>query len=91
MSTPKIVTIAELSLDLATIKCFHLGSFVDKKKDNTLTIEFKTRYEHLQHPATGEWQIQAFNDKTEVEFSSYFIANSYREEWVAVWQDYLKG
>jgi hypothetical protein len=90
MSTSKIVTIADLSLDLSTVKCFYLGSDVDRKKHDTLTVEFKTRYEYLQHPATGEWQVQALNDKTEVAFSSYQTAEVYRNDWVEAWEEYLE-
>ena len=42
-----------------------------------MTIEFKTRYDFIQHPKTGENIKQEYNEKTEVEFPDHDTAPAY--------------
>jgi len=89
MNTPKVVTHAGLTVNLSQIKCFQLSNFREIGKRNTLIVEFKTRYDYIKHPATGEWEKQEYNEKTELEFPDYETAKAYISEWIDIWQDYL--
>ena len=89
MNSPRVVTHAGLSLNLSRVKCFRLSNFNDIGKKNTLTVEFKTRYDYIQHPETGEFEKQEYNEKTEVEYPTYSSAEAHRNEWEEIWQDYL--
>lgn len=44
-----------------TSKISCLSNFNDIGKKNTLTVEFKTRYDYIQHPETGEWEKQEYS------------------------------
>lgn len=91
MNAPNVVTSAGLTINLAEVKCFHLNNFASSGlgKRNTLIVEFKSRHEYLQHPVSGEFELQEFNDKTEVEFPDYDTAKAYTDEWREIWQNYL--
>lgn len=54
-----------------------------------MVIVHKTRYDYIKNKATGENEKQEYNEKTEVEYASYEMADAYRDEWVEIWQDYL--
>lgn len=91
MNSPKVVTYGGLTLNLADVKCFYLTNFASYGlgKRNTMIVEFKTRYNYLQHPVSGEFELQEYNDKTEVEFPDYETAKTDIEEWENIWQHYL--
>lgn len=89
MNSPRLVTHAGLTLNLSQVKCFKLNSFSTFGKKNTLVIEFKTRYGFIEHPKTGEFLKQEYNEQTEVEFPDHEIAVVYRDEWENIWQEYL--
>lgn len=89
MNSPRLVTHAGLTLNLSQIKCFKLNSFTNVGKSNTLVVEFKTRYDFIQHPETNEFEKQEYNEKTELEFPDYDTAKAYSEEWIEIWQEYL--
>ena len=55
-----------------------------------MTFEFKTRYDYVRHPETGEFEKQEYNEKTEIEFPDYDSAVQYRFEFEQIWQDYLR-
>ena len=74
---------------LSQIKCFKLNGFSTIGKQNTLVVEFKTHYDFIQHPETGEFLKQEYKEHTEVEFPDYETAVAYRDEWEEIWQDYL--
>ncbi len=89
MKSNKIVTHSGLTLNLSEIKCFKLNPFNSIGKQNTLIVEFKKRYDYLEHPKTGELEKQEYNEQTEVEFPDYETAKVYADEWIDIWQDYL--
>lgn len=89
MYSPRLITHAGLTLNLSQIKCFKLNSFSTVGKQNTLVVEFKTRYDFIQHPETGKFEKQEYREQTEVEFPDYETATVYRDEWVEIWQEYL--
>lgn len=89
MNSSKLATHAGITVDLSQIKCFKLSSYNDVGKENTIIIEFKTRYDFIEHPKTGEFIRQDYNEKTDMEFPDYDSANAYYMEWVQIWQDYL--
>ena len=85
----KIITHGGVTLNMATLKCFKVSSNSDIGKTNVMVVEHKTRIEFIQHPKTGEYEKQEFNEKTEVEYPSFELAQAYRKEWEEIWQDYL--
>ena len=85
---PKIISHAGLTINLADLKSIKLPIFDDA---NTMTVEFKTRYDYIQHPKTGEYEKQEYNEKTEVEFPDYETAITYKSELVQIWQEYLRN
>lgn len=89
MKKPKVITHAGLTIDLLQIKCFRIGQFKNKGNTKIITVEFKTRYEFIQHPETGKYEKQEFNETTEMEFPDYETAMAYMHEWIEIWQDYL--
>lgn len=88
MNAPRVITHAGLSVELSTIKSFHLNIF-EESTPHTLTIEFKTRYAYIRHPLTGELEKQEFNETAKQTFYSYDSAMAYLKEWEEIWQDYL--
>ena len=64
-------------------------NFNEIGKKNTLTVEFKTRQDYNQHPETGEWEKQEYNEITELTFPDYETATAYTNEWIEIWQEYL--
>ena len=89
MNKHKVISSAGLAIDLATIKCFKLLSFSDLGKTNVLIVEFKTRYDYIKNPITGEFEKQEYNEQTEIEFLDYETANAYKLEWQEIWENYL--
>lgn len=89
MNSPRLVTHAGLTLNLSQIKCFKLNGFTSLDNRNTLVVEFKTRYDYIQHPGTKEFEKQEYKEKAEVEFPDYDTAVAHRDEWEEIWQDYL--
>ena len=89
MNSPRLATHAGLTLNLSQIKCFKLNGFTSLDNKNTLVVEFKTRYAFIQHPETGKFEKQEYNEHTEIEFPDYETATGYRDEWIDIWQDYL--
>ncbi|MDX1761362.1 MAG: hypothetical protein R3218_04335 [Christiangramia sp.] len=89
MNSPRLVTHAGLTLNLSQVKCFKLNGFHNVGKLNTLVVEFKTRYGFIQHPETGEFLKQEYNEQTEIEFPDHETAVAHRNEWEDIWQDYL--
>ena len=89
MNSPRLATHAGLTLNLSQIKCFKLNGFTSLDKRNILVVEFRTRYDFIQHPETGEFQKQEYNEQAEVEFPDYETATAHRDEWIDIWQEYL--
>jgi len=89
MKNHKVISHAGLTIDLATIKCLKLSTFSDLGKTNILVVEFKTRYDYIENPKTGEFEKQEYNEQTEIEFSDYETAKVYRLELDEIWEDYL--
>lgn len=90
MSIPRIITHGGVTLDLETVKCFKVETYTEVGKSNALIIEFKTsNVDYVLNPETEEFELHTFNDKTEIEYSSYDSACAYRDEWAEIWQDYL--
>lgn len=84
---PKIISHAGLTINLADLKCIKLSIFGNT---NTMTVEFKTRYDYILHPKTQEYEKQEYNEKTEVEFPDYETAIAYKSELEQIWQEYLR-
>ena len=86
---PKIIEHAGVIVDLSKIKCFRLNQFTNIGKQNTLTIEFKTRIEYVWNPNSSQFEKEEIKDFTEIEFPSYETAKLYTKEFEEIWQDYL--
>lgn len=91
MNSPRVVYHGGLTVNLSEVKCFHLSNFSGIGKRNTLTVEFKTRFDFIRNPETGGFEKQEYNEKTELEFPDYDTAKAYTDEWIEIWQDYLNG
>ena len=89
MNSPRVVTHGGVTLNLATIKCFKLQTYIDLGKNNVMFVEHKKRFDYIQHPKTGEYEKQEYNEVTEVEYPNYESAEAHRNEWEEIWQDYL--
>ncbi|NJW51954.1 hypothetical protein [Salinimicrobium oceani] len=89
MNSPRMVTHAGLTLNLSQIKCFKLNGFSTIGKQNTLVVEFKTRYGYIENPQTGKFEKQEYTEHTEMEFPDYETAVVFRNEWEEIWQEYL--
>ena len=89
MRMNKVIIFGGLSLNLADVKCFRLSNFSGIGKRNTMTVEFKTRYDFILHPGSGEYEKQEFNETVEQEFPDYDTAKSYFEGWIDFWREYL--
>jgi hypothetical protein len=89
MDSPRVVTHGGITLNLATIKCFKLQTYSDLGNTGILTVEHKSRFGYIQHPETGKYEKQEYNEKSEIEYSSYLAAEAHRNEWEEIWQDYL--
>lgn len=89
MNSPRVVTHGGVTLNLATIKCFKLRTYIDLGKTNVMFVEHKKRFDYIQHPKTGEYEKQEYNEVTEVEYPNYETAEAHRNEWEVIWQDYL--
>lgn len=88
MATPRIKTIGGLTLNLADIKCFRPNS--DNDYRNILIIQFKARYDYIVNPETGRYEKQEYNENVEVEFTSYDSLVAHRNEWIELWDEYLR-
>lgn len=90
MNIPRIITHAGVTVDLETIKCLKVQVYTKVGKPNVLTIEFKTsNVDYIFNPETEDFELHTFNDKTEIEYSTYDSACAYRDELAEIWQDYL--
>ncbi len=89
MNSPRVVSHGGVTLNLASIKCFKLQSNIDLGKTNVLIVEHKKRFGYIQHPETGQYEKQEFNEITEIEYPNYETASTYLSEWEDMWQDYL--
>ena len=89
MNSPRVVTHGGVTLNMSTIKCFKTSTNRDLGKTNYMVVEHKLRYDYIQHPETGEYEKQAYNEVTEVDYGSYDSAVAHRNEWEEIWQDYL--
>ncbi len=87
---PRVIEHAGIAIDLAQVKCFKLSQFDGIGKPNTLTIEFKTRFEYFWNPGTEKFEKEEINEKTEVEFPSWDTAKAYSAELEEIWQSYLE-
>jgi len=90
MSIPRIITHGGVTVDLETVKCFKVQTYTEIGKSNVLTIEFKTsNVKYIFNPETEKFELHSFNDKTEIEYSSYDTACAYRDEWADIWQEFV--
>lgn len=89
MNSSRVITHGGATLNLASIKCFKLQSNIDLGKTNVLIVEHKRRYGYIQHPETGDFEKQEYNEITEIEYADYKTASVYLNEWEDIWQEYL--
>lgn len=89
MNSPRVTTHEGLTLNLSTIKCFNIPTFHSTEGKNTFVVEYKTRFDYIQHPHTGDFEKQEYNETTSIDFPTFEAAILYRDEWEAIWQDYL--
>ena len=89
MNSPRVTTHEGLTLNLSTIKCFNIPSYHLSEGTNTFVVEYKTRFDYIQHPQTGAYEKQEYNEITSIDFPTFEEATIYRDEWRAIWQDYL--
>ena len=69
MPTPRIETIAGLTINLVDLKCLKPNHCDDYR--NILIFQFKTRYDYIMNPHTGKYEKQEYNETAEAEFTSY--------------------
>ena len=90
MKTSRVIIHGGVTIDLEMVKCFKVQTYTEVGKSNVLTIEFKTsNIDYVFNPEKEEFELHTFNDKTEIEYSSYDSACAYRDEWAEIWKDYL--
>lgn len=89
MNSPRVVTHGGVTLNLATIKSFHIQNNIKLGKTNVLVFEHKTRFDYILNPNSNEFEKQEYNETTEIEFLSWDLADACRTEWEDIWQDYL--
>ena len=89
MDSPRVVTHGGVTLNLATINCFKLQTNFDLGKTSIMTVEHKTRFGYINNPETGKYEKQEYNEKTEIDYSTFPSAEAHRNEWEQIWQDYL--
>lgn len=87
MNSSKVISHAGLTVNLATVKCIKLSAF--DSYSNKMIVEFKTRYDYILHPKTGEFEKQEYNEQTAIDFPDYDTALTYKGELEKIWQDYL--
>ena len=68
MNKPNVITYSGVTVDLSKVKCFKVNGFSELGKNNIMIIEFKTYYDFILNPSTGEYEKQEYKDKVEVEF-----------------------
>ncbi len=86
---PEVVTHSGLTLDLSQIKCIKQEDYFEGKH-NRMVVEFKTRYDYIQHPKTGEFLKQKYNENVEFDFPDYETARIIISEWREIWHKYLE-
>ena len=89
MKVSRLVTHSGLTIDISLVKCIKHGTTYDGPKRHVLTFEFQTRFIYIQNPATEEYELQAVQDSTELDFPSFERLETAADEWEAIWQDYL--
>jgi hypothetical protein len=91
MNKPKIVVNSRIALNLAEVKCIRIisTSELDIKKF-LLVFEFKARCSYIFNPESEKYERQEYNEKTEIEFSDFEMAQQYQLEWIDIWQEYLE-
>jgi hypothetical protein len=87
--TSRIITHAGITFNLAEVKCFRLSTYNDIGKQNTIIIEFKTRYDFISNPNIGKFEKQEYNEVIEIQFPDYDTAKVHQRELEEIWQDYL--
>jgi len=87
----KVVQHGGQTVNIANVKNMKLAQFTDSEKNNTIIIEFKTRYEYIYNPNTDKYELIEINDVAEEEFPDWSSASAYFEEWKGVWQYYLEN
>ena len=92
MLTPKVVSHAGVTVDLAQIKCFKLSPFTlnEEETGDWLIIELKSRIEYVFHPQSRKWEKETITDTIRQQFASYEQATAYLREWEEIWQSYLQ-
>ncbi|MDR3246553.1 MAG: hypothetical protein LBT50_08995 [Prevotellaceae bacterium] len=83
---PRVVTQNGLTIDLSQVKCFKSDILFSGSK---IIVEFKTRYEYIRHPETGEYIKQQINDVVESECKEPAYASRFIFEWEETWLQYL--
>lgn len=53
MNSPRVTSHEGLTLNLSTIKCFNIPTYHLSEGKNTFVVEYKTRFNYIQHPQTG--------------------------------------
>lgn len=56
---------------------------------NIFRNTLKQRFGYIQHPESGEYEKQEYNDVSCMDYPDYETAAAYRDEWVDIWQSYL--
>jgi len=87
MKPNQLQSIFGLTINMETLKCFRLNYF---EEENSMTIEFKTRFDYIINPETGEFEKQEYNDTTVLKFYNLDSAEQHNYEFQAAWKAYLE-
>ncbi|MCB1190966.1 MAG: deoxynucleoside kinase [Leptospiraceae bacterium] len=87
----KIVTVANITVDLSRIKAIKLNEYRDLGKINLLTIEYDSRTEYSKNPFTGKVEKKLISDQIVKEFPDYETAKMYRDELEFCWKTYSEN
>lgn len=85
---PKVITNEGFTVDLSQIKSIQ-QSYSNGADKNTVTIEFKTRYDYIQHPGTGKFIKQKYSETSKREFGGFEEAAMFVVELRKIWEEYL--
>ena len=61
-----------------------------KDRHYFLTFELKSRIEYVFNPNENKYVKEIFNDTIQIEFKDYGMAEAYRNDWIAMWEQYIE-
>lgn len=86
----KIVTVANMTIDLSRIKALKINEYKNLGKTNIIIIEYDSKVEYSKNPFTGQIEKNIISDQVVKEFPDFDTAMAYRNEIEECWNDYMR-